>query len=115
MSYAFHDIKNIACAYLDDLSTHSKKRAKDPAHLRSIFDRCRKYKIRLNPHKYVFCVVFGRLLGSIISKYEIMVYFLKVEEIIQFPPPSTMHQLQSLQGKDNFLHRFIANYAEITK
>jgi hypothetical protein len=44
-----------------------------------------------------------------------MVDPLKVEEIIQFPPPRTIHQLQSLQGKVNFLRRFIANYAEITK
>lgn len=30
------------------------------------------------------------------------------------PPPSSIHQLQSLQGKANFLRRFIANYVEIT-
>jgi hypothetical protein len=39
----------------------------------------------------------------------------KVEAIIQFPPPRIILQLQSLQGKANFLRRFIANYAEITK
>jgi hypothetical protein len=31
------------------------------------------------------------------------------------PPPHTILQLQSLQGKANFLRRFIANYAKITK
>jgi hypothetical protein len=31
------------------------------------------------------------------------------------PPPCTILQLQSLQGKAKFLRRFIANYAEITK
>ena len=44
-----------------------------------------------------------------------MVDPLKVEEIIQLPPPCTVLQLQSLQGKVNFLRCFIANYAEITK
>ena len=39
----------------------------------------------------------------------------KVEAIIQLPPPSSIQQLQSLQGKVNFLRRFIENYAEITK
>jgi hypothetical protein len=39
---------------------------------------------------------------------------LKVEAILNLPPPSTLRQLQSLQGKENFLHRFIPNYAEIT-
>jgi hypothetical protein len=44
-----------------------------------------------------------------------MVDPLKVEVIVQLPPPCTILQLQSLQGKSNILRRFIANYAEITK
>jgi hypothetical protein len=40
---------------------------------------------------------------------------LKVEAILNLPPPSTLHQLQSLQGKENFLHRFIPNYDELMK
>jgi hypothetical protein len=115
MSYAFHDITQFMEAYLDDLTAHSKKRVDHPAHLRVVFDRCQKYKIRLNPLKCSFCVIVGRLLGFVISKHGIMVDLLKVEEILQLSPPCTIRQLQSLQGKANFLRRFIANYAEITK
>jgi hypothetical protein len=45
----------------------------------------------------------------------IMVDPLKVEAIVQFPAPHTIPQLQSLHGKENFLRRFVTNYAEITK
>jgi hypothetical protein len=38
---------------------------------------------------------------------------LKVEVILNLPPPSTLRQLQILQGKENFLRRFILNYAKI--
>jgi hypothetical protein len=34
--------------------------------------------------------------------------------ILILPPPSSLHQLQSLQGKENFLRRFIPNYVELT-
>jgi hypothetical protein len=44
-----------------------------------------------------------------------MVDPLKVEAILQLPPPRTIRQLQGLQGKANFLRRFIVNYANITK
>jgi hypothetical protein len=44
-----------------------------------------------------------------------MVDPLKVEAIVQLPPPCTIPQLQSLQGKENFLQCFIKNYAKITK
>jgi hypothetical protein len=114
MSYAFHDIKHIVKPYLDDLPAHSMRWVDHPIHLRAIFLHCRFYHIRLNPHKCVFCVESSQLLGFIVSLQGIRVDPLKVEEILNLPPPSTLHQLQSLQGKANFLRRFIPNYAEIT-
>jgi hypothetical protein len=115
MSFAFHDLKHIVEAYLDDLASLSRKRKDHPTHLRLIFERCRYFRIRLNPNKCSFCIISRRLLGFIVSTTGIMVDPLKVEAIIQLPPPRTILQLQSLQGKANFLRCFIANYAEITK
>lgn len=112
MSYAFHDIKHIIEAYLDDLAARSQKRIDHPHHLRLIFEIC--YKIRLNQNKCVFLVTFGRLLGFIVYTEGIRVDPFKVEEILQLPPQSTIYQLQSLQGKSKFLRRFIINY-DITK
>lgn len=40
---------------------------------------------------------------------------LKVEAIMNLPPPASLQQLQSLQGKANFLRRFIPNYAEVAR
>jgi hypothetical protein len=115
MSYAFHDIKHIVQPYLDNLSAHSLRRINHPNHLRAIFVHCRFYRIRLNPHKCVFCVESGRLLSFIVSRHGIRVDPIKVEAILNLPPPSSLCQLQSLQGKANFLRRFIPNYAEITR
>jgi hypothetical protein len=113
--FRFMDLKHKFEAYLDDLASRSCKRKDHPTHLRLIFDHCRYFMIRLNPNKCIFCVVSGRLLGFIISTTGIMVDPLKVEAIIQLPPPHTILQLQSLQGNANLLRCFIANYAEITK
>ena len=96
MSYAFHDIRHIVQPYLDDLPAHSAKCQDHPKHLREIFLRCRYYRIRLNPHKCVFCVESGRLLGFIVSKEGIRLDPLKVEAIVNLPPPNSLHQLQSL-------------------
>jgi hypothetical protein len=40
---------------------------------------------------------------------------LKIKAILALPPPNNLTQLQSLQGKANFLRRFICDYTEITK
>ena len=112
MSYTFHDINHIMQPYLDDLPTHSMHLVDHPIHLHAIFLRCRFYHICLNPHKCVFCIESDRLLGFIVSCQGIRVDPLKVEAILNLPPPSSLLQLQSLQGKANFLRRFIPNYAE---
>ena len=114
INFPFHDIKNIIDSYLDDLPAHSCKRRDHPYHLRMIFERCRHYKIRLNPHKCVFCIESRRLLGFIVSNRGIQVDPLKVEAIVNLSPHS-IRQLQSLQGKSNFLQHFIVNYYNITK
>jgi hypothetical protein len=115
MSYDFHDIKPTVQPYLDDLPAHSMRRVDHPTHLRAIFIHYRFYRIRLNPHKCVFFMEFSRLLSFIVSHQGIRVDPLKVEAILNLPPPSTLQQLQSLQGKANFLHRFIPNYIKITR
>ena len=115
MNYAFHDIKHIVQPYLDDLPAHSRKWTDHPQHLRAIFLRCRHYKIQLNPHKCVLCVGPGRLLGFVVSKKGIRLDPFKVQAILDMPPPSNFLQIQRLQGKANFLRRFIPHYAELAK
>jgi hypothetical protein len=96
MSFSFHDLKHIVDAYIYDLASCSHKRSDHPAHLRFIFERCRYYHILLNINNYSFCVTSGRLLRFIVSTKGIMVNLLKVEAIVQFPPLSTIPQLQIL-------------------
>jgi hypothetical protein len=115
MSFSFHDLKHIVVAYLDDLASRSCKRTDHPTHLRLIFEHCRYFRIHLNINKCSFYVTLRHFLGFIVSTIGIMVDPLKVEAIIQLPPPRTILQLQSLQDKANFLRCFIANYCKITK
>ena len=63
----------------------------------------------------MFHVELERLLTFIVSNRGIQVDPLKVEAIVNLPPPHSIRKLQSLQGKSNFLRRFIIKYAKITK
>jgi hypothetical protein len=47
----------------------------------------------------------------IVSQHNIIVDPLKQQAIIKIPPLWNLRQLQSLQGKDNFLCRFVPDYA----
>jgi hypothetical protein len=66
MTFTFHDLKHIVEAYLDDLTTHSRKRVDHPKNLWLVFERCRHYRIHLNPHKFIFGIRSRRLLGFLV-------------------------------------------------
>ena len=115
MTLIFHDLKLIIKVFLDDLTAHSRMRMRHPYHLRLVFERCRHYSVRLNPHKCIFCMKVGRLLVFIVSKEGIMVDPLKVEEILQLSPLKNIRHLQCLQGMANFLQRFVVNFPNLTR
>ena len=73
MTLIFHDLKPIIEVYLDDLIAHSHLRVCHPYHLRLVFESCCHYQVRLNPHKCIFCMTIGHLLGFIVSKEGIRV------------------------------------------
>ena len=111
MTFFFHDLIHIILVYLNDLTTRSRKHPQHLDDLRQVFLWCLKYNLRLNPLKCVFCVLAGPLLGFIVSHNGIVVDPMKVQSILNLPPPHTLCQFQSLQGKANFLRQFIPDYA----
>jgi hypothetical protein len=111
MTYIFHDLAHIILVDLDDLTARSKKRTQHLNDLRIAFQRCHQYNILLNPLKCVFHVIVRCLLGFIMSQCGITVDPLKFQAITEIPPPRNLHQLQSLQGKANFLRCFVPDYA----
>ena len=115
MTLIFHDLKSIIEVFLDNLTAHSRLRVHHPYHLRLVFERCRHYLVMLNPHKYIFCAKSGRFLRFIVSKESIRVDPLKVEAILQLSPPRNIRHLQCLQGMENFIQRFVVNFANLTR
>ena len=84
-------------------------------HIRRVFQKCRKFRISLNPKKSNFTMEEGKLLGHIISKQGIKVDSNKVKRILKIGIPRSKKEVQSFLGKVNFLRRFIPNLAEIIK
>ena len=93
MTYIFHDLAHIILAYLDNLTTRSKKHTQHLDDLQIIFQWCHQYNICLNLLKCMFCVTTERLLGFIISQSDITMDPLKVQAITEIPPPRNLRQL----------------------
>lgn len=69
MAYILHDYMNdIVEDYMDDIIIKSKTQESHLDILYKILDKFIKYNVILNPKKYVFGVLLGKLLGFIVSK-----------------------------------------------
>jgi hypothetical protein len=93
--------------YVDDMIVKSG----DDNHLQNlqkVFDRLRKYRLKLNPSKCTFGVASGKLLGFIVSRRGIEVDPAKIRAILGMPPPRTEKEIRSFLGKLNYISRFIA-------
>jgi len=96
MDYAFSDIINqFLVVYQDDITVFSKHRSNHIAHLRKVFDKCREFKISLNPNKSLFGVTEDKLLGHIVSKEGVRIYPDRVESIQHIPLPRNKKVVQS--------------------
>jgi hypothetical protein len=59
-------------AYIDNIVVKSKKQGDLLDDLKETFDNLRRFKMMLNPKKCVFDVSSGKLLGYMISYWELM-------------------------------------------
>ena len=71
--------------YVDDLCVHSRQRTDHYDQLKLIFEKCRLYRLCLNPDKCVFMVWKGKILGHIVSKNGISTDEDKMKVILQLP------------------------------
>lgn len=72
------------------------------------FQRLRRYNLKLNLGKCAFEVPSGKLLGFVVSRRGIELDPSKVKAIQEFPPLRNKTEVMSLQGRLNYISRFIA-------
>ncbi|XP_050242357.1 uncharacterized protein LOC126691348 [Quercus robur] len=105
MTAIFHDMMHKEIEdYVEDIVVKSKTREDHLAILRKDFERCRLYKLHMNPLKYAFGVTARKFLGFLVHQRGIDVGPSKVQAIATMKPPITLMQLKSFLGKPLKLH-----------
>ncbi|GAA0175797.1 hypothetical protein LIER_41976 [Lithospermum erythrorhizon] len=104
----FH--KNVEC-YVDDLVVKYVKRKDHPKDLHVVFERLRRYQLKMNPLKCTFGVASGKFLGLVVRRHGIEIEQTKIDAIMALVEPHNIHELKILEGKLVYLRRFISNLA----
>ncbi|XP_071918759.1 uncharacterized protein [Coffea arabica] len=108
MTTLFHDmIHREMEVYVNDIIIKSKRAEDHLVDLKKLFERLRKYNLKLNPAKCAFGAPAGKLLGFIVSKRGIEIDPAKIKAIRDMPVPKTQKDVKSFLGKINFIGRFI--------
>ncbi|KAL0463334.1 UNVERIFIED_CONTAM: hypothetical protein Slati_0221000 [Sesamum latifolium] len=104
MQKIFDDMlhKNIEC-YVDDLVVKSKMRQDHLQDLMKIFERLKRYQLKMNSLKCAFGVTPEKFLGFIVFHRGIEIEYAKIDAILKMPEPRNIHEFKSLQGKLAYL------------
>uniref|UniRef100_A0A2N9FNQ7 Integrase catalytic domain-containing protein n=1 Tax=Fagus sylvatica TaxID=28930 RepID=A0A2N9FNQ7_FAGSY len=115
MTAMFHDMihKEIE-DYVDDIVVKSKRREDHVEVLRKVFERCRLYKLKMNPLKCAFGVSAGKFLGFLVHNRGIDVDPAKASAIATMKPPTSHKELKSFLGRLSYIRRFIPGLAAVT-
>ena len=88
MNIAFvYELGIFIVIYLDDVIVYSQSDEEHLQHIRCVFEKCRKFRISLNPKKSLFGLEEGKLLGHIISKDGIRIDPSRIEAIQKVEHP----------------------------
>ena len=114
MTAIFHDMIHKEMEdYVDDIVVKSKTRTRHLRVLEQVFERCRKYKLRMNPMKCAFGVSIGKFLGFLVHHKGISVDPAKATAIATMNRPTTMRELKSFLGRVSYIRRFVPGLASI--
>ena len=81
--------------YVDDMIAKSQREDDHVVNLRKLFERLRKFQLKLNSAKYTFGATSEKLLGFVVSKKGIEIDPDKVRAIQDLPPLRTQKEVRS--------------------
>ncbi|KAG9450365.1 hypothetical protein H6P81_010330 [Aristolochia fimbriata] len=100
--------KRVEC-YVDDLVVKTKQRSDHLLDLRAVFERLRRFQLKMNPLKCAFGVTSGKFLGFIVHHRGIEIDQSKIDAIQKMPAPRNVSELKRFQGHLAYIRRFISN------
>uniref|UniRef100_A0A2N9EGL5 RNA-directed DNA polymerase n=1 Tax=Fagus sylvatica TaxID=28930 RepID=A0A2N9EGL5_FAGSY len=99
--------------YFDDILVYSKSQQDHMEHLYQVFQTLRKQKLYVNLKKCHFLTDSLVFLGYVVSAEGIKMDPSKIEAIISWPVPKSLHDIRSFHGLASFYRRFIRSFSSI--
>jgi hypothetical protein len=101
--------------FIDDILIYSKNEEEHAKHLRIVLTRLREHQLYAMFSKCAFWLEEIQFLGHVLSAKGIAIDPSKVQDILEWKSPTTVHQVRSFLGLAGYYHRFIPNFSKIVQ
>lgn len=101
--------------YLDDVIIFSKSIDEHFDRLKLIFDRFRKFGLKLSPKKCQFLMKKVKYIGHIISEEGVQADPDKINKVKDWPIPKTPDDVRQFLGFAGYYRKFILNFSKIAR
>jgi len=109
------ELDKFIVVFIDDILIYSKNKKEHEQHLRIVLQRLRDHQLYAKFSKCEFWLNSVKFLGHTISSEGISVDPSKVQEVMDWKPPTSVHQIRSFLGLAGYYRRFIPDFSRIAK
>ena len=109
------ELDKCVVVFIDDILVYSANEADHAEHLHIVLQRLRDHQLYAKFSKCEFWLDSVKFLGHTISSKGITVDPSKVQEVMDWKPPTSVHEVRSFLGLAGYYRRFIPEFSKIAK
>jgi hypothetical protein len=109
------ELDKFVVVLIDDILIYSKDEEDHAKHLHIVLQRLRDHQLYAKFSKCKFWLDSVKFLGHTISSNGILIDPSKVQELMDWKPPTSVLQIRSFLGLAGYYHRFIPDFFRIAK
>ena len=117
MAHVLSGLEDSVVAYVDDILVFTKEDDFD-AHLdslRKVFERFRRFSLKLSPKKCIFAAANMNFLGFVINADGYTPSLSKIETIKNLPRPTNVRGIRHVVGMASFFRKHVPNFSTIVE
>jgi hypothetical protein len=114
-SVFMRELDKFVVVFIDDILIYSKNSEDHAKHLHVVLQRLRDHHLYAKFSKCEFWLDTIKFLGHTISSDSISIDPSKVQEVLDWKPATSVHQIRSFLGLAGYYRRFIPDFSRIAK